>query len=327
MIPPQPVQNEMTFAPCVNCGHNAAGSGELVKHTNTRDGHRFFTLHCQVCKCDKPAIQGKDVKEAKEVITVEVEKQPEAIFSLTPGPGGLENLARSMNGKISSKEQRKCGECDFQGVPQPLMLHAVKNHPFPGEELKKLLAAGKTVPEIAESLHRSRSTVAYHIAKLKPEDETPGSSPESKDKEKKDPTESSKRILELEGEVASLKKALSEALANRENGEDNDRESLIHDNQTLEKLLTAARNQIAEYEEQIARIHAGNGDNGHPGTLRSKVMISGFEGYYDNQKKLISELIKEHIYHAGKGKSITMEVRQLEDLLRVTVEISGGPAE
>ena len=159
------------------------------------------------------------------------------------------------------------------------MLHAVKNHPFPGEKLIALLNEKKTVPEIAELLHRSRSTVAYHVSKIRTLDDQT---------EKKDPEESSKRVLELEGEIASVKKALSEALERVKNGE---------------------------------------GNNGHPGILRSRVMISGFEGYYDGQKKLISETIKEYIYRAGKGKSITMEVRQLEDLLRVTVEISGGPAE
>ncbi|MHB8395706.1 MAG: helix-turn-helix transcriptional regulator [Thermoplasmataceae archaeon] len=328
MIPPQPASSEMTFAPCVNCAHEAAASGELVKHTNVdTQKRRFFTRFCQVCKCDKPAIQ------AKEVLVVEAKKEPETISPVTPGSAGLEHVARSTNGKISSRETRKCGECPFEGTPQALMLHATKNHPFPTERLITLLHEKKTIPEIAELLHRSRSTVAYHVAKIRaPENETekkiPGSSPESKDEQKKGPEESPRRIAELEGEIASLKKALNEAVERVKKGEEeNDHEALLHDNEVLRKLLTDARNQIQGYEEQIAKLHAGNGDNGHPGILRSRVMISAYGAYYDSQKKLISETIKEYVYHAGKGKTITMEVRQLEDLLRVVVEISGGPAE
>lgn len=255
MIPPQPVQNEMTFAPCVNCGHDAAGSGDLVKHTNTRDGHRFFTLHCQVCKCDKPAIQGK------EVLVVEAKKDPEI--------ADRENAGSSVNiQKLMADSRRK--------------------------EILRLHEEGKTAREISDLLKVSPQLVNL---RLQEEGISPRPKERSPEIEKKDPKESESKILLLEVEIENLKRSLAEA-----------------------------REQITAADRTIAELRSTPND-GYPGILRSKVMISGFEGYYDNQKKLISELIKEHIYHAGKGKSITMEVRQLEDLLRVTVEISGGPAE
>ena len=42
-------------------------------------------------------------------------------------------------------------------------------------------------------------------------------------------------------------------------------------------------------------------------------------------RKLITESIKEEIYHAAKGRSIVMESRALDgDARRIIIEISGG---
>ena len=257
----------MTVSPCTNCGHDAASSGDLVKHTNVDpQKRRFFTQYCQACfsegkKCDKPAIDAKDVKEVKDVLVVEAKKDPEI--------ADRENAGSSVNiQKLKADSRRK--------------------------EILRLHEEGKTAREISDLLKVSPQLVNL---RLQEEGISPRPKERSPEIEKKDPKESESKILLLEVEIENLKRSLAEA-----------------------------REQITAADRTIAELRSTPND-GYPGILRSKVMISGFEGYYDNQKKLISELIKEHIYHAGKGKSITMEVRQLEDLLRVTVEISGGPAE
>ena len=262
MIPPQPVQkSEMTVSPCTNCGHDAASSGDLVKHTNVDpQKRRFFTQYCQACfsegkKCDKPAIQ------EKEVLVVEAKKDPE--IRAAENTGSHENVQ-----KITADSRRK--------------------------EILRLHEEGKTAREISDLLKVSPQLVNLRLQEEGISSGPKGRSPEAR---KKDPQESERKVLLLEIEIENLKRSLEEA----------------------REQITAADRTISDLRSSPS--------NGHPGILRSKVMISGFEGYYDGQKKLISETIKEYVYRAGKGKSIEMEVRQLENLLRVTLEISGGPAE
>ena len=51
MITAEPLKIEK----CANCGHDIMARDDLVKHTNIKDGHRYFTLHCQECGCKSPA--------------------------------------------------------------------------------------------------------------------------------------------------------------------------------------------------------------------------------------------------------------------------------
>ena len=61
------------------------------------------------------------------------------------------------------------------------------------------------------------------------------------------------------------------------------------------------------------------------GILRSKIEISQYGGYYDSQRKLITETIKEEIYHVAKDRTITMESRLLPgDGRKILIKITGG---
>ena len=98
-------------------------------------------------------------------------------------------------------------------------------------------------------------------------------------------------------------------------------EALLHENEVLRQKILDLERQVSAAEETPRTIPA---DHAQEGRLQSRIEISCFTGYYDTQKKLISETIKEEIYHAAKGKTITMETRVLPgDARRIVVEISG----
>lgn len=199
---------------CSNCGHDIMASGDLVKHTNTKDGHRFFTKFCQECECATPSIQKKELA-------------------------------------VSFPKRR--------GKTR--------------EKIAKLVDEGKTNREISKTLQLALSTVSYHVG----------------------------AITAVKAAVAGSEthKAESKTTGENETAKDPTGEAASLQNKNPPKTGSDS------------------------GVLKSRVEVACFEGYYDTQKKLISETVKEEIYHAGKGKTITMEVRQLPDRTRVVVEIIG----
>ncbi len=221
MIQAEPLKIEK----CGICGHDIMANGELVKHTNVQDGHRFFTLYCQECECSTPIV------EEKKELKVEVR-----------------------NGSTGERVRTR-------------------------DEIEKLLGEGKTNREICKLLDLASSTVSYHVS------------------------------------------AIKAAASSREKKNAGDLEQIKAENAVVEKLNEEINRLRAENEKLL---HAATPPMN--GTLKSRVEISCFEGYYDTQKKLISETVKEEIYHASKGKTITMEVRKFPDRTRVTVEISGMEA-
>ena len=211
------ISNALEIEKCANCGHDIMASGDLVKHTNTKDGHRFFTKFCQECECSEPAKEGKKTELDLEV------------------------------GKIKTREK-----------------------------VADLVRQGKTTGEISRTLQLASSTVSYHVSAIK--------ATESHE------TNKAEGLRETAGET--IRKPTDEIAVPRK------------ENENLRKT-----------------------DSPDMGILKSRVEVSCFEGYYDTQKKLISETVKEEIYHAGKGKTITMEVRKLPDRTRVVVEITGEDAQ
>ena len=265
---------------CANCGHDIMARDDLAKHTNVdQEGHRFFTKFCQECyrsggSCASPSV-GKQV--------IEVGREPEVKPPETEG-------------EIPARDTRQCPECNFSGRLQRVALHMRINHPFPLDRMKELLAAGRTVQEIALELNRGVNTIRYHMKRhdagsgdgAGTQGEDPGSIP-PEDHRRQAPTESQKAFL--------------------------------HENEVLRQKILDLERQVSAAEETPRTIPA---DHAQEGRLQSRIEISCFTGYYDTQKKLISETIKEEIYHAAKGKTITMETRVLPgDARRIVVEISG----
>lgn len=201
------ISNAFEIEKCANCGHDIMASGELVKHTNTKDGHRFFTRFCQECKCSEPAKEGKKTELDLEV------------------------------GKVKTREK-----------------------------VADLARQGKTISEISRILQLASSTVSYHVSAIKT-------------------AESGHETNKAEG--------LGE---------------------TAGETIRGLTDEIAVPRKENKNLRKS--DSPDLGVLKSKVEVSCFEGYYDTQKKLISETVKQEIYHAGKGKTITMELRKLADRTR-----------
>lgn len=127
---------------CAKCGHDIMASGDLVKHTNVKDGHRYFTQFCQVCKCDTPTMPRGGSGE----LTVEVKEpektRPEGTFTC-----------------------RQCGE-DFSSK-QLLATHNRAKHRVDYEKIGGFLAQGKTAQEISLETGAPVTTVRGWIDRLK----------------------------------------------------------------------------------------------------------------------------------------------------------------
>ena len=199
----------LSIEKCANCGHDVMARDDLVKHTNIKDGHRYFTLHCQGCECDSPA----SPSDTKSELNLEID--------------------------------------------------TVKTR----EKVAALVRQGKTNKEISKILQLTGPTISYHVSAIK-------------------------AVAGQETENAGVKR-FTEKQTN------------------VTKEITVETNNLPSPSATDL------------GILKSKIEMACFEGYYDTQKKLISETVKDEIYHAGKGKTITMEVRKLADRTRIVIEIIG----
>lgn len=213
------ISSSLNIEKCLNCGHDIMASGELVKHTNTKDGHRFFTKFCQECDCSEPA----QLTEKKELQVSFPKKQ----------------------GKTRA-------------------------------EIEKLLGEGKTNREISKILDMASSSVSYHV-----------------------------------GAITAAKAAANKASGGHETG----------DTGSIKAGETSGTKEAVVGQEKPPILPSPE-----PGILKSRIEVENCDGYSDVQKQLISESVRQEIYHAGKGKAITMEVRKLPDRTRVVVEITGEDA-
>jgi hypothetical protein len=191
-----------------------------------------------------------------------------------------------------------CGETML--TQQLLMVHIKKRHPFDVGLLKKLLAEGKTTKEIMDIMHRSDSTVEYHVRRLrdnstgetgkKDADETGAGTPAEKGKENQ-LTPSDDEVQSLRTQVNGLKEDLKAA------------ESEI---KSLQEKYQYARKEKEMFREDLLKL--SEKQKQPEGTLLSNIYIKHFDGYYDGQKKMISSVIHDEITRGGKGKEISVEV-------------------
>jgi hypothetical protein len=280
---------------CV-CGHDMMAKDDLAKHTYFYNGHRFFVRFCQDClhegkKCDSPVA-------VPEVVTVSRKEGGE--------PGKEEEDHGSVGSTGSLQKTAKKG-----------LTESIRSRLLPyanGEE-----ATYRDFKRIAKEIGCVPATVYYHwnaLLKKKGHERAetgnvkePVSDPANRTKQPE------KKILDdLDETRSKLQKAWD-------------------DNKQLQDQVHILDSQLKDMAREAAdlgtRLHAmeENQHNGHAaeGSLRSRIEIAVYEGYYDAQRKLITESIREEIYHAAKGRTIVMECRQLPgDRRRIMVEISGG---
>ena len=132
MITAEPLKIEK----CANCGHDIMARDDLVKHTNTKDGHRYFTLNCNEsnCKCNSPARPPDGSAEVTLEVSQPRKPRPEGTFTC-----------------------RQCGE-DFSSK-QLLATHSKAKHVVPYKRVADLLAQGMSVRDIAEEIGAPVATV------------------------------------------------------------------------------------------------------------------------------------------------------------------------
>jgi transposase-like protein len=125
---------------CASCGHDIMARDDLAKHTNVKDGHRYFTQYCQECGC-KSAARTPDGAELTPQIN-----QP-----VKPGPGKTFTC-------------RQCGE-NFTSK-QMLAMHSKAKHVVPYKRVSDLLAQGMSVQDIAEEMGAPVPTVTGWVNRL-----------------------------------------------------------------------------------------------------------------------------------------------------------------
>ena len=168
----------LPFEKCAKCGHDIMASGDLVKHTNVKEGHRYFTQFCQVCKCDTPTMPRGGSGE----LTVEVKEpkktRPEGTFTC-----------------------RQCGE-DFPSK-QLLATHSRAKHKVAYERIADLLAKGRSAQEISIETGAPLTTVRGWIERLKDQNHGTGEN-QGPMEEKTDPQGSLKTRIEISRRESSI---------------------------------------------------------------------------------------------------------------------------
>ena len=184
---------------------------------------------------------------------------------------------------------RRCGVCGMGfGTQQSLMIHVSAEHPFDEDLLKVLAAKGMSIREIARQMHRGKSTVLYHMDRIRERQAAAAGDPPAEAeavgdmKIDPDPLQANhvEEIRQLRSEIGVLEQKYQDAV--------NEKAKLRSDLMALD----AAPKQPA-------------------GTLLSSAYIKHFDGYYDGQKKMISSIISDEITRGGKGKEISIEVWDL----------------
>ena len=188
-----------------------------------------------------------------------------------------------------------------------LMAHTVKaKHKFPEVKLAELLTKGMSKKEIAVEMGFPLGTIDMHTRKLmqNPVKEEGISRNENEDHIVKEKN----KIPEIENSKEYIKNLDFEAY-------------LLSENTKLKEEIKELRTDLTLYKEKVQSFSGSSEE----GILRSKIEISQYGGYYDSQRKLITETIKEEIYHVAKDRTITMESRLLPgDGRKILIKITGG---
>ena len=139
MITAEPLKIEK----CANCGHDIMARDDLIKHTNVKDGHRYFTLYCNEsnCKCKSPARAPGGGAEVTLEVSQPRKPRPEGTFTC-----------------------RQCGE-DFSSK-QMLATHSKAKHVVPYKRVADLLGQGMSVRDIAEEIGAPVATVRGWVINL-----------------------------------------------------------------------------------------------------------------------------------------------------------------
>ena len=139
MITAEPLKIEK----CANCGHDIMARDDLVKHTNIKDGHRYFTLYCNEsnCKCNSPARPPDGGAEVTLEVSQPRKPRPEGTFTC-----------------------RQCGE-DFSSK-QMLATHSKAKHAVAYEKVAQLLGQGMTVQDISRETGAPVATVRGWVNRL-----------------------------------------------------------------------------------------------------------------------------------------------------------------
>ena len=218
--------------------------------------------------------------------------------------------------KVEQKSEEKGFFCHYckekHSSKSSLMNHTLQaKHKFPEEKLAELLKKGLSKKEIVAEMGFPQGTIDMHIRKLlknpiKDLEEISGNGNEDYIM-----LEENNKIPEIESS-----KEAKEYIKNL------DFEGfLLSENTKLKEEIKELRTDLKLYKEKVQSFSGSSEE----GILRSKIEISQYGGYYDSQRKLISESIKEEIYHAAKDRTITMESRLLPgDGRKILIKITGG---
>ena len=206
--------------------------------------------------------------------------------------------------KDDEKHDLACRYCSetFQDRTQLMRHTKAAKHAFPVDRLEKILAGPrKTQAEIAKELGLPQSTVSRWISMLKAQ------GPEGDHEE---PQEPGSRTPKPGGVNPGPREEVKTRV-----------DQLEAENVQLKEALEGSREKIRTLTDTLAAKAVTQAD----GILRSRIEVIFYDGYYDHQRRLITESIKEEVYHAAKGRSIVMESRALDgDARRIIIEISGG---
>ncbi len=209
---------------------------------------------------------------------------------------------------LNEKNLHQCRYCQESFQDKPSMMRHIRkvNHSFPIEKLEDLLGKGMRKRDICRELGFPPSTVSKYILQLSTTRLIQESGNEtSSNYQEKDP--------DIEGyreEISQLKENLGKEIQEKSR-----LQSQIMD---LSKELAVHENMVRTLSETLAATPK------EEGVLRSRIEISEYEGYYDNQRKIITETIKEEIYHVAQGRRIILESRATSgNGRRIIVDISG----
>ena len=206
---------------------------------------------------------------------------------------------------------------------QELMVHikharTENSHVFPIEKLSVLLSNGKTILECSKELNLPKSTIMNYVIKV-------------------DGNYQIKERLGHGTKVPKMEDSREDLPVKTEDNEEEPKNENLSNNGQREILREVYEEKIEDLQEEIdsnirENIRLRSEISGllktksenllNQGTLKSSIMISNFEGYLDPQGKMLVEVVKDQIHHAGVDHAIKMEIRDLPDKRIIIVEIS-----
>lgn len=193
-----------------------------------------------------------------------------------------------------------CNSCGRRfDVLTSLMQHVRIAHPMSNEDILKCINEGMTEGKIAQKFKRTQADVSYRIRKIKKMKESLGAiTPDPKLQELEHRNQEMKwEIEKLQSKVSIMYRDLQEALSEKE------------------KAI-----------EETASLRGKDNGNGQGDKVRTEIVINGFDGWYDTQRKLISEIVKNNVYSA-KGAGLRMRIIETMDGKKIEIDIQNAAKE